>query len=578
MEELIEAFLKSISNNDEDDVALKESKVTSFCEANVQRFSFEHINASLRHEFIRSLIDELSIADKSSENVSLNYTARCLEALRVLSRDRSNLGEMISENSCVTFLKLAGLYTSDGQNSHLEVETVISKSVVVIEALKCVCNLVYQNAEFREYTVKYNCTEAVCVRLAWFGQTDLARDVKFFDLRLLFVLTALEANERTTALHANAVELLTAALSQVIPGREERKAILNQEQEMRESGLESNLPSRCSLPDVSLDKDTIELFGEILKVLFNITITISQEQPEHNLQQSCDNLIVILRHMLIKCEEVSQEPKNLQNNIINMLINLPYQSYNLLYWQIPKKEAKEIMKNFETDQRKNKHPIVYEFFNVEAVHALLGILDQRLIDNVNLKETLSPLLSVLTTVSRHNRIVRKYLRQEVLPSLGYVGTVKPEEMDNIRGRLVRHLTSAVHELKESVGDFLFVLCKDNVSRLIKYVGYGNAAGFLADHGLMAGGNNEETAGNYSTDDEESDTEEYERIKDQIDPMTGAQVDPNVENPLDKMSEEEKELEAEKLAILLSKLNEKGLVKPALIGPDGKPVDINPEDD
>jgi hypothetical protein len=64
--------------------------------------------------------------------------------------------------------------------------------------------------------------------------------------------------------------------------------------------------------------------------------------------------------MLIKCEEVSQEPKNLQNNIINMLINLPYQSYNLLYWQIPKKEAKEIIKNFEADQRKNKHPIVYE--------------------------------------------------------------------------------------------------------------------------------------------------------------------------------------------------------------------------
>ena len=117
---------------------------------------------------------------------------------------------------------------------------------------------------------------------------------------------------------------------------------------------------RCTLPDLSLDKDAIELFGEILKVLFNVTINISQEQPEPDLQQSCDNLIFILRHMLIKCKELSQEPKNLQNNIINMLINLPYQSYNLLYWQIPKKEAKEIMKNFESDNSKNKHPIVYE--------------------------------------------------------------------------------------------------------------------------------------------------------------------------------------------------------------------------
>jgi hypothetical protein len=45
-----------------------------------------------------------------------------------------------------------------------------------------------------------------------------------------------------------------------------------------------------------------------------------------------------------------------------------------------------------------------------------------------------------------------------------------------------------------------------------------------------------------------------------------------------MSEEEKELEAEKLANLLSKLKDKGIVKPVAIGPDGKPVDINTEDE
>ncbi|XP_028410018.1 synembryn-A-like [Dendronephthya gigantea] len=574
MEELINDFLNSQSLGDEQEsLSLKESNVTSFCEANGQRFSFEDINPSLRHKFIRSLLDELcNRQDESSK--CLNYTARCLEALRVLSRDKSNLGEMISEKSCRIFLKLAGLCQTAAQ---LDVEIVVNESVVVIEALKCVCNLVFQNAEFREYTIKYNCTEAVCVRLTWFGRSDLPRDVKFYDLRLLFVLTALEANERTTALHANAVEFLTVALDQVVPGCEERRVLLSKELEVRENDSESPLPSRCNLPDVSLDKDAVELFGEILKVLFNITINISQEQPDNNLQQSCYKLIFILRHMLIKCKDLPQEPKNLQNNIINMLINLPFLSYNLLFWKIPKMEAKEILKNFEVDQCKNKHPIIFEFFNVEAIHKLLVILDQRLVDNLNLKETLSPLLSVLTTVARHNRIIRKYLRQEVLPSLGYVGMEKPEKLDTIRGRLVRHLTSAVHEVKESVGEFLFVLCKENVSRLIKYVGYGNAAGFLADHGLMAG-NNDETAGNYSTDDEESDSEEYEQIKDQIDPMTGAQVDPNVENPLDKMTEEEKELEAERLANLLSKLNKQGIVKPVAIGPDGKPVEISNEED
>lgn len=84
---------------------------------------------------------------------------------------------------------------------------------------------------------------------------------------------------------------------------------------------------------------------------------------------------------------------------------------------------------------------------MEAIRVLLGILDQRLVENVSLKETLTPLLSVLTAVSRQNRIIRKYLREEVLPPLGYVGTEKPEDSKTTRGRLIRHLTSAVHDLK-----------------------------------------------------------------------------------------------------------------------------------
>lgn len=240
MEELIKGFLKLQSAGDEQDsLSLKESKVTSFCEANSRRFSFEDINPSLRHEFIRSLMDELNCSEDESSKC-LNYTARCLEALRVLSRDKSNLGEMISENSCRIFLKLAGLVPA----TQLDADTVVNESVVVIEGLKCVCNLVFQNAEFREYTIKYDCTEAVCIRLTWFERSDLPRDVKFFDLRLLFVLTALEANERITALHANAVEFLTVALDQVVPGREERMVLLNKELEVLENDSESTLPSR----------------------------------------------------------------------------------------------------------------------------------------------------------------------------------------------------------------------------------------------------------------------------------------------------------------------------------------------
>ena len=48
-----------------------------------------------------------------------------------------------------------------------------------------------------------------------------------------------------------------------------------------------------------------------------------------------------------------------------------------------------------------------------------------------------------------------------------------------------------------------------VERLIKYSGYGNCAGLLASLGLLAGGGQQEDT---RSDSEDSDTEEYEKIK------------------------------------------------------------------
>ena len=48
-----------------------------------------------------------------------------------------------------------------------------------------------------------------------------------------------------------------------------------------------------------------------------------------------------------------------------------------------------------------------------------------------------------------------------------------------------------------------------VTRLIKYTGYGNAAGMLARRGLLAGGHGNT---DYSPDEEDSDTEEYKDVR------------------------------------------------------------------
>lgn len=51
----------------------------------------------------------------------------------------------------------------------------------------------------------------------------------------------------------------------------------------------------------------------------------------------------------------------------------------------------------------------------------------------------------------------------------------------------------------------------SVDRLIKYTGYGNAAGLLASRGLMLGGSKPSV--DYSSGSEDSDTEEYVRVRD-----------------------------------------------------------------
>lgn len=61
---------------------------------------------------------------------------------------------------------------------------------------------------------------------------------------------------------------------------------------------------------------------------------------------------------------------------------------------------------------------------------------------------------------------------------------RPEESDTLRGHLCKLLTTPITQIRDLVAELLFVLCKCNVSRMIKYTGYGNAAGLLARRGLL----------------------------------------------------------------------------------------------
>ena len=83
-----------------------------------------------------------------------------------------------------------------------------------------------------------------------------------------------------------------------------------------------------------------------------------------------------------------------------------------------------------------------------AIETMLKILDDRLqAASQPLQENIVPIVSAFCQLARGDKIIRKYLRMEVLPPLGHVATTRPEEGNLIRNGLVRLMTSPLEDIK-----------------------------------------------------------------------------------------------------------------------------------
>jgi trehalose-6-phosphate synthase len=86
-----------------------------------------------------------------------------------------------------------------------------------------------------------------------------------------------------------------------------------------------------------------------------------------------------------------------------------------------------------------------------------------------------------------------------------------------------------------------------VQLFIRYVGYGNAAGYLFTKGVTA-------------PPTEKCTNKLFSIGDDVDPITGFVKDAPKEDPWEGMDEDEKARESEKLFVLFDRLNKNGIIK------------------
>ncbi|XP_064634393.1 synembryn-A-like isoform X1 [Lineus longissimus] len=527
-----ESSLDTLQSGSEDDIC---KILAEFAAKNAQTFSFPTLDKSTKQKMVDSCLLRLQ------QKASSRCYASCLETLRILSREKSGLEMLACESSLKILLKHSGIETyASEQGENITVQGGNNK--VIIEAQKSLCNIIYNSPVAQRICTKNGCIEGIVQRLKTYKDPDLDADVKYFDMKILFLLTALCAEIRPVLrfeLHGFTylIEVLDLCL------KEE------------------------DIPKSTLSDRDADLSCEVLKVLFNLTVAVDKNSLDEEEEAHFMRLVSVLHDLLLIETATKDKKEEVESHTVNLLTNMPRDCYEELLTPLTE-GAVSAMDNKEVE---------YDGKNMEAIVVLLEFLNNRLdTPQKNKKESLTPILHCLCETCRANRCIRKFCRSKVLPPLRSEVKRLPEEGHTLRNKLCKLLTNPIQEVKELVADFLFVMCKENVNRMVKYTGYGNAAGLLASRGLMCGGK-PTTAQDYSSDSEDSDTEEYGWLRDQcpdsrVNPVTG-RWEQDKPNPLEGMSEEQKEYEAMELVNMMDKLCKTGIIQPSMIGPDGKPHPI-----
>jgi len=502
-----------------------------FIAKNNQVFTFPSLTGDDKQKYVEAILSWLQKA-----TINAATAIACLQAFRIFSRDKTNMQSLTSENALQTLITVSGIDHYAKQDYNAVAVTIINgDQTVMVEAQKCLCNVILNSMEAQRYCCRSGCVVGVVQRLKTYGDPEVHFDVKFFDMRILFLLTALPT----------CIELRPKVRYELHG--------FTYLMEVLDLTLRDAESSQASLSDQQVD-----LCSEILKILFNLTISVEKKSVNEEEEAHCMRLVSILHDLLMSRISSKEKRDNLISHIVNLLVNIPSELYE------------ELLTPVIGDDRGDDKEMEYEGKNMEAIAVILDFLDRKMEGSKqSVKETLAPILLCLCEGCRQNRAIRKFCRLKVLPPLRDEVKYLPQEGGSLRNKLCKLLTSPVTAVKDQVAHFLFILCKENVKRMVKYTGYGNCAGLLAHFGLLKLGEQTQRKGDYSSNSEDSDTEEYSDLKDNVNPITG-RYEPVRPDPMAGMSDEQKEYEAQQLLNTIDKLQRQGVIQPCTIGEDGKP--------
>jgi len=477
------------------------------------------------------LHQQLKTAPESSQLI--------LNSVRILSRNKDVVNKVLSREFMDSVLTLAGFPEEEAESPSSRADTSVDWGLI-LEACKVTSNVYHQSTAAINLCHATKAIQRIFKQVGQpYTQNSVPTSVIEFDLRILFLITAHSEDARTVARYScDGFPRLLDFVEHTLEGARNK------------GGGEATLS-----PD-----DTL-VISSALKVLMNLTHFMDTSVPSESVEVDEETYGYFQRMaricqlaFTIKCEG---DRETLVRDCIHLLTNFPIGAMSGVLAKldstfIPDAESREVT-------------------HLKTVVNVPKVIFDYLMDAVQAKkpgvESASPVLKVACMLSAGYPDVRKYYRSLALPPITDV-KVRPEEGDSPKAVLCRLLTSSDSTLSVMVAEFLFILCKESVRRLVKHTGYGNAAGLLARKGLMGGAKSKKSV-NYSSSDSDSDNEEYASNAHKVNPITGCAEEPRL-NPFEGMSEEQKEYEAVKLANLIDKLHTMGVVKPAKLGEDGKP--------
>lgn len=195
------------------------------------------------------------------------------------------LAPVATKDSMLLLGRLARLHGGhngdDNQNSTREADRSEDEEKVVVEALKCLCNVVYNSPEAQQVSVDVQLAHNLCASLS--TARTWRHEVGLFTLRLVFLLSALRSDVRGVMKREwHAVRLLSEVLEHTL--------------DVRWVG-----PHEAAGPDPQaspMPADDNERAMETLKALFNLTLSSTGGDVSDNRQQRDEARMVCVGSVL----------------------------------------------------------------------------------------------------------------------------------------------------------------------------------------------------------------------------------------------------------------------------------------